>query len=62
MFAETRETETMLGPVVQAGLEAIKVNLKTTNYSEHYSSRSLPNSEKSTLPVEYKARRVLKRA
>ncbi|XP_038060982.1 protein transport protein Sec24C-like [Patiria miniata] len=24
MFAETRETETMLGPVVQAGLEAIK--------------------------------------
>ncbi|XP_022110679.1 protein transport protein Sec24C-like isoform X2 [Acanthaster planci] len=29
MFAETRETETMLGPVVQAGLEAIKSSDRT---------------------------------
>lgn len=25
MFAETRETETVFGPVIQAGLEALKV-------------------------------------
>lgn len=25
MFADTRETETILGPVVQAGMEALKV-------------------------------------
>ena len=33
MFAETRETETMLGPVVQAGLEAIKVNYLFSQFS-----------------------------
>lgn len=27
MFAETRETDTILGPVVQAGMEALKVQL-----------------------------------
>jgi hypothetical protein len=26
MFAETRETEIVLAPVVQAGLDALKVN------------------------------------
>lgn len=26
MFGETRETETVLGPVIQAGMEALKVN------------------------------------
>lgn len=26
MFADTRETETVFGPVIQAGLEALKVN------------------------------------
>lgn len=26
MFGETRETETVLGPVIQAGTEALKVN------------------------------------
>lgn len=25
MFADTRETETVFGPVIQAGLEALKV-------------------------------------
>jgi len=25
MFGETRETETVLGPVIQAGMEALKV-------------------------------------
>ena len=28
MFAETRETEIVLAPVVQAGLDALKVNIK----------------------------------
>lgn len=28
MFGETRETETVLGPVIQAGKEALKVNNK----------------------------------
>lgn len=27
MFGETRETETVLGPVIQAGTEALKVNV-----------------------------------
>lgn len=27
MFADTRETETVFGPVIQAGLEALKVNV-----------------------------------
>lgn len=31
MFADTRETETVLAPAIQAGLEALKVN-----YSLHY--------------------------
>lgn len=26
MFADTRETETVFGPVIQAGLEALKVS------------------------------------
>lgn len=28
MFADTRETETILGPAIQAGLEALKVYYK----------------------------------
>lgn len=30
MFGETRETETVLGPVIQAGKEALKVNNDVT--------------------------------
>lgn len=29
MFADTRETETVFGPVIQAGLEALKVSTQT---------------------------------
>lgn len=29
MFGETRETETVLGPVIQAGMEALKVTFIT---------------------------------
>jgi len=36
MFAETRETETVFGPVIQAGLEALKV---TTYDHLHYKPR-----------------------
>lgn len=28
IFAETRETETVFGPVIQAGLEALKVRMR----------------------------------
>lgn len=28
MFAETRETDTILGPVIQAGMEALKVRCR----------------------------------
>lgn len=31
MFAETRETETVFGPVIQAGLEALKVSFQVTS-------------------------------
>ena len=30
MFGETKETETILGPVIQAGKEAFKVSIHTT--------------------------------
>ena len=30
MFSETRETENILGPVIQAGKEAFKVSIHTT--------------------------------
>lgn len=32
MFADTRETETVFGPVIQAGLEALKVFKTFTIY------------------------------
>lgn len=36
MFADTRETETVFGPVIQAGLEALKVNILVKLFkSEH---------------------------
>lgn len=31
MFADTRETETVFGPVIQAGLEALKVTVVAEN-------------------------------
>ena len=33
MFGETRETETVLGPVIQAGKEALKVKNKSLQKS-----------------------------
>lgn len=38
MFADTRETETVFGPVIQAGLEALKV---TTSYCRLTESEKL---------------------
>lgn len=35
MFADTRETETVFGPVIQAGLEALKVFLFELLYKEY---------------------------
>lgn len=32
MFGDTRETETVLLPAIQAGLEALKVSFKYQNY------------------------------
>ena len=34
MFADTRETETVFGPVIQAGLEALKVNACSVQVSD----------------------------
>lgn len=34
MFADTRETETVFGPVIQAGLEALKVNTCSVQVSD----------------------------
>lgn len=41
MFSESRETETLLGPAIQAGLEALKVFLLSEHivhgkYFNHY--------------------------
>ncbi len=56
MYADTRETETVLGPVIQAGKEAFKVNkLFVYNFnasvSRIFSSRLLIVPEKSSSSI-----------
>lgn len=45
MFADTRETETVFGPVIQAGLEALKVGkcIVIANFQSEYSEVHVPS-------------------
>lgn len=52
MFADTRETETVFGPVIQAGLEALKVGkcIVIANFQSEYSEVHVPSF--STWPIK----------
>lgn len=41
MFADTRETETVFGPVIQAGLEALKVNILVWLFKSEHKTQEL---------------------
>lgn len=41
MFADTRETETVFGPVIQAGLEALKVNVLVRLFKSEHKTQKL---------------------
>lgn len=41
MFADTRETETVFAPVIQAGMEALKVRPESGHSSSHFPLTSL---------------------
>lgn len=43
MFAETKQTETVLAPAIQAGLEALKVHLSFSSLLFHYQYRLNPS-------------------
>lgn len=58
MFADTRETETVFGPVIQAGLEALKVNML---YFFCVSCGNLRDFQKLNININFQALKTLKK-